>query len=135
LLLLLQLALLILLVLLALLVLLLLLLLISHPRKDGIPIIFLMSRLACALLLRCTSGALLLTPGRAITPATTGRACSLPGRHILAGILVADILISLAGTLLNYCLLPGDCRIIHLDLLVPEARGHTSGTPGAGMRG
>jgi hypothetical protein len=36
---------------------------------------------------------------------------------------------------LHYRLLSGDCRIIHLDLLVPAARGHTSGTPGAWMRG
>jgi hypothetical protein len=41
----------------------------------------------------------------------------------------------LAGILLNYCLFSGDCRIIHLDLLVPAARGHTFGTPGAWMRG
>ena len=87
------------------------------------------------MLLRRTSGTLLLTPSCTITPATTGRACSLPGRHILAGLLAADIFVSLAGTLLNYCLLSGDYRIIHLDLLVPAARGHTSGTPGAGMRG
>jgi hypothetical protein len=123
----------ILLVLLALLI--LLLLLISRPGKGRIPIIFPMSRLTCALLLRCTSGAWLLTPGCTITLATTGRACSLPGRHILAGLLAADILVSLAGTLLNYRLLSCDCRIIHLDLLVPAARGHTSGTLGAGMRG
>jgi hypothetical protein len=123
----------VLLILLALLI--LLLLLISRPSKGGIPIIFPMSRLTCTLLLRRTSGALLLTPGYTITPATTGRACSLPGRHILAGLLAADILVSLASTLLNYCLLSGDCRIIHLDLLVPAARGHTSGTPGAWMRG
>jgi hypothetical protein len=117
------------------LVLLVLLLLISCPGKGGIPIIFPMSWLTCAWLLRRTSGALLLTPGCTITPATTGRACSLPGWHILAGLLAADILVSLAGTLLNYCLLFSDCRIIHLDLLVPAARGHTSGTPGAWMRG
>jgi hypothetical protein len=122
-----------LLVLLALLI--LLLLLISRPGKGGIPIIFPMSRLTCTLLLRRTSGALLLTPGCTITPATTGRACSLPGRHILTGLLATDILVSLAGTLLNYCLLSGDCRIIHLDLLVPAARGHTSGMPGAWMWG
>jgi hypothetical protein len=122
-----------LLVLLALLI--LLLLLISRPGKGEIPIIFPMSRLTCTLLLRRTSGTMLLTPGCTITPATTGRACSLPGRHILASLLATDILVSLSGTLLNYCLLSGDCRIIHLDLLVPAARGHTSGTPGAGMRG
>jgi hypothetical protein len=114
---------------------LLILLLISRPGKGRIPIIFPMSRLTCALLLRRTSGALLLTPSSTITPATTGRACSLASRHILASLLAADILVSLAGTLLNYCLLSGDCRIIHLDLHVPAARGHTSGTPGAGMRG
>jgi hypothetical protein len=122
-----------LLVLLALLI--LLLLLISRPGKGKIPIIFPMSRLTCTLLLCRTSGALLLTPGCTITPATTGQNCSLPCRHILASLLATDILVSLAGTLLNYCLLSGDCRIIHLDLLVPVARGHTSGTPGAGMRG
>jgi hypothetical protein len=128
-------ALLILLTLLALLVLLLPLLLISHPRKGGILIILPMSRLACALLLRHTSGALLLAPGCAITPATTGRACSLAGRHILAGMLVADILVGSADILLDNCLLSGDCRIIHLDLLVPASRSHTSGMLSAGMRG
>jgi hypothetical protein len=61
----------VLLILLALLVL-LLLLLISRPRKGGIPIIFLISRLTCALLLCRTSGAQLRTPGCTITPATTG---------------------------------------------------------------
>jgi hypothetical protein len=122
-------------ILLVLLVLLLLRLLISHPRKGRISIIFPMSRLACALLLHRISGALLLTSGSTIIPATTGRACSLPGRHILAGTLVADILVSLAGIPLNNCLLSGDCRIIHLDLLVPAARGHTSGTSGAWMQG
>jgi hypothetical protein len=122
-----------LLVLLALLI--LLLLLISRPGKGGIPIIFSMSRLTCSLLLRHTSGALLLMPCYTITLATTGRTCSLPGRHILTGLLAAKILVSLAGTLLNYGLLSGDCRIIHLDMLVPAARGHTSGTPGAWMRG
>jgi hypothetical protein len=123
------------LVLLILLALLILLLLISRPGKGGIPIIFPMFWLTYALLLRHASGTLLLTPGCTVTPATTGRACSLPGRHILASFLVADILVSLAGTLLNYRLLSGDRRIIHLDLLVPAARGHTSGTPGAWMRG
>jgi hypothetical protein len=123
------------LVLLILLALLILLLLISHPGKGGIPIIFPMYWLTCALLLRRTSGALLLTSGCTITPATTGRACSLPGRHILADLLAADILVSLACTLLNYRLFFGDCQIIHLDLLVLTARGHTSGTPGAWMRG
>jgi hypothetical protein len=122
-------------ILLVLLVLLLLLLLISRPRKGGISIIFPMYRLACALLLHRISGALLLTPGSTIIPATTGRACSLPGRHILAGTLVADILVTLAGIPLNNCLLSGDCRIIHLDLLVSVARGYTSGMPGAWMRG
>jgi hypothetical protein len=87
------------------------------------------------LLLRRTSGTLLLTPDCAVTPATTGRACSMPGRHILALLLAADIFVSLAGILLHHRLLAGDSRIIHLDLLVPTARGHTSGTPGAGMRG
>jgi hypothetical protein len=116
--------------------LLLLLLLISRPRKGRISIIFLMSRLTCALLLHRTSGALLLTPGSTITPATAGRACSLSGRHILvADILVADILVSFASILLNYHLFSGNRRFIYLDLLVPAARGHTSGTPGAWMRG
>jgi hypothetical protein len=114
---------------------LLILLPISCPRKGGISIIFTMSRLTRALLLHRISGALLLAPGRTVTPATTSRACSLLGRHILADILATDILVSLAGTLLNYPLLSGDCRIIHLDLLVSAARGHTSGTPGAWMRG
>jgi hypothetical protein len=123
----------VLLILLALLI--LLLLLISRPRKGEIPIIFTMSRLTRALLLHRMSGALLLTPGCTVTPATTGRASSLPGRHILAGLLAADILVSLASIFLNYCLLSGDRRIIHLDLLVPAARGHTPGTPGAWMRG
>jgi hypothetical protein len=41
----------------------------------------------------------------------------------------------LAGILLNYRLFFGDCRIIHLDLLVLAARGHTSSTPGAWMQG
>jgi hypothetical protein len=122
-------------ILLVLLVLLLLRLLISHPRKGGISIIFPMSRLACSLLLHGISGALLLTPGSTVIPATTGRACSLPSRHILAGTLVADILVTLTGIPLNNCLLSGNCRIIHLDLLIPAARGHTSGTPGAWMRG
>jgi hypothetical protein len=114
---------------------LLVLLLISHPGKGGIPIIILMSRLTCTLLLRCTSDTLLLTPDRTVTPASTGRTCSLSGQHILTGLLGADIFVSLAGTLLNHWLLSGDCRIIHLDLLVPAARGHTSGMPGAGMQG
>jgi hypothetical protein len=124
----------VLLILLALLVL-LLLLLISRPRKGGISIIFPMSRLTSALLLHRISGTLLLTPGSTVTPATTGRARSLPGRHILAGILVADILVSFAGILLNYGLFSGNRQIIHLDLLVPAARSHTFGMPGAGMRG
>jgi hypothetical protein len=110
-------------------------LLISRPRKGGISIIFSMSRLTCALLLHRISGALLLTPGNTVTLATTGRACSLPNRHILADILVADILVSFVGILLNYRLFSGNHRIIHLDLLVSAARGHTSGTPGAWMRG
>jgi hypothetical protein len=117
--------------LLVLLVLLLLRLLISHPRKGGISIIFPMSRLASSLLLHHIPGALLLTPGSTVIPTTAGRACSLPGQHILAGTLVADILVTWAGIPLNNSLLFGDCRIIHLDLLVPAARSHTSGTPGA----
>jgi hypothetical protein len=122
-------------ILLVLLVLLLVRLLISRPRKGGISIIFPMSRLPPTLLLHHIPGALLLMSGGAVTPATTGRACSLPGWNILAGTLVADILVSLASILLNYRLFFGDCWIIHLDLLVPAARGHTSGTPGAWMRG
>jgi hypothetical protein len=59
----------------------------------------------------------------------------LPAQHILADILVADILVSFAGILLNYRLFFGNRRIIHLDLLVPVTRSHTSGTLGAGMRG
>jgi hypothetical protein len=114
---------------------LLMLLLISCPGKGGIAIILSMSRMASTLLLRCTSGALLLTPGCTVIPATTGRDCFLPGRHILASTLAADIFVSLAGILLHYCLLSGDCRIIYLDLLVPAAGGHTSGTPGTWMRG
>jgi hypothetical protein len=107
----------VLLILLALLVLLLLLLLISRPRKGGISIIFPMSRLTSSLLLHRIPGALLLTPGTTVTPATTGRARSF------------------AGFLLNYHLFSGNRRIIHLDLLVPAARSHTSGMPSAGMRG
>jgi hypothetical protein len=129
-----RLVLLVLLALLILLVLLLMLLLISHPRKGGISIVLTMSRLTCALLLRRTSGALLLTPGCTITPASTGRARSLPGRHILAGMLVADILVGLAGILLDNCLFSGNRRVIHLDLLVPASRSHASGTLSAGMR-
>jgi hypothetical protein len=122
-------------ILLVLLVLLLLRLLISHPRKGGISIIFPMSRLASSLMLHRVSGALPLTPGSTVIPATTGRACSLPGRNILADTLVADIPVTLTGIPLNYHLLSGDRQIIHLDLLVPAARGHTSGTLGAWMRG
>jgi hypothetical protein len=127
----------VLLILLALLIMLafLILLPISRPCQGGISIIFAMSRLIRALLLHRMSGALLLTPGCTVTPAATGRNCSLSGRHILTGLLIADILVSLAGALLSYCLLSGNCRIIHLDLLVTAARGHTSGTPGAWMRG
>jgi hypothetical protein len=114
---------------------LLLLLFISRARKGGISIVLSMSWLTGALLLHRISGALLLTPGSTVTLATTGRACSLPGRHILAGMLVADILVALTGILLDNCLFSGNHQIIHLDLLVPAARSHTSGTPGAGMRG
>jgi hypothetical protein len=113
----------------------LLLLLISRPRKGGISIIFPMSRLTSALLLHRIPGALLLTPGSTVTPASTGRACSLPGQHILVDIFVAGILVSFASTLLNYHLFFGNHRIVHLDLLVPASRSHTSGTLGAGMRG
>jgi hypothetical protein len=130
-----RLVLLVLLILLILLILLLLRLLISRPRKGTIPIIFPMSRLTSPLMLHHISGVLLLTPGHVVIPATTGRACSLPGRMILAGTLVADILVTLTGIPLRHCLLSGDCRIIHLDLLVSEARSYTSGTPDAWMRG
>jgi hypothetical protein len=41
----------------------------------------------------------------------------------------------LAGILMNYRLLSDDCWIIHLDLLVPVARGHTSGMPSTWMQG
>jgi hypothetical protein len=122
-------------ILLVLLVLLLLRLLISRPRKGGISIIFPMSRLPPSLLLHHIPSALLLTPGGAVILATTGRACSLPGWNILAGTLVADILVSLADILLNHRLFSGDCRIIHLDQLVPAAGGHTSGMPSTWMRG
>jgi hypothetical protein len=125
----------VLLVLLALLVLLLLLLLISCPRKGRISIILTTSRLIGALLLHRISGALLLTPGSATTLAATGRTCSLPGRHILAGMLVANILVSLAGILLDNYLFSGNRRVIHLDLLVPASGSHTSGTLSTGMRG
>jgi hypothetical protein len=130
-----RLVLLVLLILLILLVLLLLRLLISRPRKGGIPIILSMSRLTSSLMLHHISGALLLTPGHVVIPATTSRACTLPGRRILVGTLVADIPVSFAGILLHHRLLSGDCQIIHLDLLVLAARGHTSGMPGAWMRG
>jgi hypothetical protein len=122
-------------ILLVLLVLLLLRLLISHPHKGGIAMVLPMSRLASSLLLHSMSGALLQTPGSTVILATTGRPCSLPGRHILAGILVADILVTLASIPLNNCLFSGDCRIIHLDLLVLAAKGHTFGMPGAWMQG
>jgi hypothetical protein len=120
-------------ILLVLLVLLPLRLLISRPSKGGISIIFPMSRLASSLLLHRISGALLLMPRHVIIPATTGRVCSLLGRSILAGTLVVDIPVTLTGIPLSHRLLFSDCRIIHLDLLVPAARGHTSGTPGVGV--
>jgi hypothetical protein len=122
-------------ILLVLLLLLLLRLLISRPRKGRISIIFPMSRLASSLMLHCISGALLLTPGSTVIPATTDQACSLPGRNIMTDTFVADISITLTGIPLNHCLLFGDCRIIHLDLLVSAARGHTFGMPDAWMRG
>jgi hypothetical protein len=125
----------VLLILLILLVLLLLRLLISRPRKGGILIIFPMSRLTSSLMLHHVSGALLLMPGYVVIPATTSRACSLPDWRILASTLVANILVTLTSFLLHHRLLSGDCRIIHLDLLVPAARGYTFGTPGAWMRG
>jgi hypothetical protein len=122
-------------IMLVLLVLLLLRLLMSSPHKGRISIIFPMSRLASSLLLHRISGALLLTPVSTVVPASSGRACSLPGRNILADTLVADILVTLAGILLDHRLFSGDCRIIHLDLLVSAAEGHTSGTPSAWMQG
>jgi hypothetical protein len=67
--------------------------------------------------------------------ATTSRAGSLPGRILLAGILVADMRVTLAGIPLCHCLLSGDGQIIQLNLLIPAARGNTSGTPGTLMRG
>jgi hypothetical protein len=109
---------------------LLLRLLISRPRKGRIPIILPMSQLASSMLLHRISGALLLTPDSTVIPATTGRACSLPGWSILAGTLVANISVTFTGIPLSHRLLSGDCRIIHLDLLVPAARGHTSGMLG-----
>jgi hypothetical protein len=137
-----RLVLLVLLILLLLLVLLLLRLLISRPRKGETSIIFSMSRVTSSLMLNRISGALFLLmlglcriTGNVIIPSTTSRVCSLPGRIILAGTLVADIPVSLTGIPLNHRLLSGNCRIIHLDLLVPAARGYTSGTPGTGMRG
>jgi hypothetical protein len=125
----------VLLVLLVLLILLLLRLLISRPHKGGIPIIFPMSRLPSSLMLHHISDTLLLMPGYVVISATTSRACSLPGRRILTSTLVADISVTFTGISLSHRLLFGDCRIIHLDLLVPAARGHTSGMPGAWMRG
>jgi hypothetical protein len=122
-------------ILLVLLVLLLPRLLISRPRKGGISIIFPMSRLASSLLLHHISGALLLTPGSTVIPASSGRACSLPDRNILADTFVADIPVTLTGLPLNHRLLSSNCQIIHLDLLVPAARGHASGTPGTWMWG
>jgi hypothetical protein len=130
-----RLVLLVLLILLILVGLLLLRLLISRPRKGGIPIIFPMSWLTSSLMLHNIPGALLLMPGYVVIPATTNRACSLPDRRILAGTLVADIPITLAGISLRQCLLSGNCRIIHLDLLVPVARGYTSSMLGTWMRG
>jgi hypothetical protein len=67
--------------------------------------------------------------------ATTSRACSLPGGIVLAGILVADMLVTFAGISLHHLLLSKYFQIIHLDLLVPAARGYTFGMPGAMMRG
>jgi hypothetical protein len=130
-----RLVLLVLLILLILLVLLLLRLLISRPHKGRISIIFSMSRLTSSLMLHNIPGALLLMPGYVVILATTSRACSLPSRRILVCTLVADILVTLAGISLRHRLLFGDCRIIHLDLLVPVARGYTFGTPGTWMRG
>jgi hypothetical protein len=121
--------------LLVLLVLLLLRLLISCPRKGGISIIFPMSQLASSLLLHRISGALLLTLGYTGIPATTGRAHSLPGRNILADTFVANIPVTLTSLPLNNHLFFSDYRIMHLDLLVPVARGHASGTPGTWMQG
>jgi hypothetical protein len=67
--------------------------------------------------------------------ATTSRACSLPSRIVLAGILFADLPVTLVGIPLHHYLLSGDCQIINLNLLVPTARGYTYGTPGTLMRG
>jgi hypothetical protein len=49
--------------------------------------------------------------------------------------LIADMPITLAGIPLRHCLLSGDGRIIDLNLLVPAARGNTSGMPGTLMQG
>jgi hypothetical protein len=136
-----RLVLLVLLILLVLLLLLLKRLLISYPCNGRISIIFLMSRLASSLMLHRVPGTLLLMlnlcqiPGNIVISATTSRACSLPGRTVLADTLVADIPVTLTGIPLCHRLLSGDCRIIHLDLLVLAARGYTSDTPGARMRG
>jgi hypothetical protein len=53
----------------------------------------------------------------------------------MAGMLVANILVGLAGILLDNCLFSGNRRVIHLDLLVPASGSHTSGTLSAGMWG
>jgi hypothetical protein len=137
-----RLVLLVLLTLLAVLTLQLLRLLVSCPCKGRISIIFPMSQLASSLMLHRIPGTLLLLmlnlcriPRKVVIPATTSRACSLPDRIVLAGTLVADMPVTLTSISLCHRLLSGDCQIIHLDLLVPAARGHTSGTPGAMMRG
>jgi hypothetical protein len=132
----------VLLILLILLVLLLLRLLVSYPRKGRIPIIFSMSQLASSWMLHHVPGTLLSLmlnlcqiPGKVIIPATTSRAWSLPGRIVLADTLVADMPVTFASISLRHRLLSGDCRIIHLDLLVSTARGYTSDTSGVMMRG
>jgi hypothetical protein len=40
----------------------------------------------------------------------------------------------LTGIFLSHHLLSGHSRIIHLDLLIPVARSHASGTPGASAK-
>jgi hypothetical protein len=137
-----RLVLLVLLILLVLLMLLLLRLLVSCPHNGKISIIFQMSRLASSWMLHRVPSTLSLLmlnlcriPGKDIILATTSQVCSLPGWIVLAGTLVADMPVTLAGISLRHRLLSGDCRIIHLDLIVPVARGYTSGTPGVMMQG
>jgi hypothetical protein len=52
----------------------------------------------------------------------------LPDRIVLAGILIANMLATLAGISLTGRLLSGDGQIIDLDLLAPAAGSDTFGT-------